>query len=538
MKTKLLTILLAAAATVSLTAQNFTYQNVNYTVLSSSARTVTTAVGSGNLDFPNLDASGELVLPEKVYNGATEYTLVEIGAFSFNGNENITSVVIPETVTKIGQSAFAKCRNMTDFKWHDNITTLGRNMFNGTHLTSITIPPKITEITDYAFSGMDYLTNIIVPDHVTKVGPAAFHSCNFARTIFIGEGVTEIAEDGFRGCSKAVSIVIGSNVKKIGNMAFENMKAAKVVSLNPTPPTVVPWSSGSYYAFTLEGDYTTDKSHILYVPKGSVDAYRKANGWKGFPNIMEYEPEEEPEPEEPIEPGLELTADHYVFIGIGESRDISPLFHSNSVEYCENTADRIATVTNQGVVTGAKFGEAVVGAYNIYGNLVATVGVFVCPTLSVVYPGSETTARAADASVTKHYVLHQSRADVVLLPSSRWQINSVTHDGVDVTDMVDVNTGRYLSAQPVTDNSVINVVAREVDNPTVGVGPAVAETPVRILVDGRTLTVTGAADDAAVTVVNVAGQVIATTTLKTVELPGPGVYVITVGESKFKAAVL
>lgn len=79
-----------------------------------------------------------------------------IGDDVFSGCISLTSITIPESVTRIGDRAFSYCRS----------------------LTSITIPNRVTSIGKRAFDNCDNLTNIIVPDSVTSIGIYAFNACS------------------------------------------------------------------------------------------------------------------------------------------------------------------------------------------------------------------------------------------------------------------------------------------------------------------------------------------------------------------------
>ena len=79
----------------------------------------------------------------------------EIYEYAFYENTNITSVVIPNCVTSIGDNAFYNCRS----------------------LTSITIPDSVTSIGSYAFYDCSSLTSITIPDSVTSIGSGAFRAC-------------------------------------------------------------------------------------------------------------------------------------------------------------------------------------------------------------------------------------------------------------------------------------------------------------------------------------------------------------------------
>jgi len=82
-----------------------------------------------------------------------------------------------------------------------------------------------------------------------------------------------------------ISLTISGNATSIGDRAFTWSYSLKSITIsNPTPPPLVKDKSGEINTF-----YGIRDTCILYVPKGSVDAYRKAEGWKEFKNIKAIE---------------------------------------------------------------------------------------------------------------------------------------------------------------------------------------------------------------------------------------------------------
>ena len=112
----------------------------------------------------------------------------------------VTSVVIPEDMTSIGNKAFYECFL----------------------LTSITIPNSVTNIGNLAFYKCILLTSITIPNSVTSIGDDAFHNCSSLTSITIPNSVTSIGDEAFCNCSALTSITIPESVTSIGYDAFLN----------------------------------------------------------------------------------------------------------------------------------------------------------------------------------------------------------------------------------------------------------------------------------------------------------------------------
>ena len=155
-----------------------------------------------------------LVIPDSVTN---------IGDYAFSGCSSLSSVVIPDRVTSIGDCAFENCSSLTDIVIPDGVTSIGDCAFEGCRsLTDIVIPDGVTSIGDCAFEGCRSLTDIVIPDGVTSIGDCAFENCFSLTGIVIPDSVTGIGKFAFSGCSSLSSVVIPDSVSCIGSGAFKN----------------------------------------------------------------------------------------------------------------------------------------------------------------------------------------------------------------------------------------------------------------------------------------------------------------------------
>ena len=143
-------------------------------------------------------------------------------------NESVKQVIIGDGVTTIGDNAFESCSS----------------------LTSITIPNSVTTIGDYAFSYCRALTSVIISNSVTTIGERTFANCYSLTSVTIPSSVTRIEDGAFSDCG---------NVKQITSEAG-------------TPPYC------SRYAF----DGVNRNECKLFVPKNSIDAYKRAYVWWHF----------------------------------------------------------------------------------------------------------------------------------------------------------------------------------------------------------------------------------------------------------------
>ena len=242
-------------------------------------------------------------------NQVTEYIIGDdvtaIGDNAFYGCTDLTSVTIGSGMTSIGKKAFQNCSGLTSVTLNsndivskaytnydnmkiifgnqvteyiigDDVTAIGDNAFYGcTDLTSITIPEKVTSIGDNAFYGCTGITSFTIGNNVTSIGQLAFYGCTGLTFITIPDKVTSIGAHAFRDCSGLKSLTIGSGVTSYGNSAFQCSNLTSVAVLNPTPVAIT------------QNVFTNRTNATLYVPKGSKDAYKAADYWKEFKEIIE-----------------------------------------------------------------------------------------------------------------------------------------------------------------------------------------------------------------------------------------------------------
>ena len=149
-------------------------------------KAVTEIAGAGFGDSFATNANDiltEIVIPEGI---------TAIGNYAFSYCTNLTGITIPDSVTSIDYCAFLGCTSLTSVyitdiaKWcaisfgssDANPLYCANNLYlNGELVTELVIPDSVTSVGNYAFSGCNSLTSITIPDSVTAIGDYAFHGC-------------------------------------------------------------------------------------------------------------------------------------------------------------------------------------------------------------------------------------------------------------------------------------------------------------------------------------------------------------------------
>ena len=141
---------------------------------------------------------------------------------AFLGCTSLSCIVIPNSVTYIGDDAFSMTA-LSSVVIPNSVTSIGKGTFwNCTFLSSIVIPNSVTSIEKQAFDGCTSLSSIVIPDSVTNIGERAFSSCTSLSSIVIPDSVTDIGESAFSSCTSLSGVVIPNSVKSIGESAFSS----------------------------------------------------------------------------------------------------------------------------------------------------------------------------------------------------------------------------------------------------------------------------------------------------------------------------
>jgi hypothetical protein len=180
--------------------------------------------------------------------------VVEEGNTTYDSRENCNAIietatntlitgcqntVIPNSVTSIGEWAFAHCSSLTSITIPNSVTSIESSAFSGcSGLTSITIPNRVTSIGSNAFRNCRSLTSITIPNSVTSIGDFAFYDCYGLTSVTIGNSVTSIGSNAFSHCTSLTSITIPNSVTNIGSSAFYDCTSLRSVTI-PNSVTMI-----------------------------------------------------------------------------------------------------------------------------------------------------------------------------------------------------------------------------------------------------------------------------------------------------------
>ena len=193
---------------------------------------------------------------------ATTATLfAESGTCGENVNWDLTGTVL--TISGTGP--------MTDYESYESLPWVT----NLTSITSVIIEDGVTTIGDYAFYYCYSMTSVTIPNSVTSIGSVAFYNCTRLAEITLPNNLASIGYGAFASCSALTAITLPASVTNIAEYAFVYCNnLGLIICEATTPPTLV---SGAFYGIN-------DDIPVL-VPDEAVSAYKAADGWSDFTNI-------------------------------------------------------------------------------------------------------------------------------------------------------------------------------------------------------------------------------------------------------------
>ena len=243
------------------------YDDSSSAFIPSSLHTITltdaTRIPYGAFAYATMLTSVDLgkvsVIEARAFEYATEIktitlpeTLTAIGDFAF-AHTSVSSFVIPGSVNEIGRAILAGCTKLktltipyvgktisaegeevklgyffgtSSYNGTEAVTQNGTTYYVPTALVKVVVT-KAVKIGDFAFYGMKNLTEIVLPDTVETIGTSAFVSCSKLERMTLNN-VTVIGSSAFQGCTSLKAVTFGNKLKTIGAAAFVSTKLQTV----------------------------------------------------------------------------------------------------------------------------------------------------------------------------------------------------------------------------------------------------------------------------------------------------------------------
>lgn len=427
------------------------------------------------------------------------------------GCKNLTSVVLPKSIKSLTYRSFYGCTSLEAIKG-EGVELIDGSFGNCSSLTTIDMP-NLKVIEYYAFANCTSLKSMKLPQGLIMLGNSDLDCV-------------------FENCSNLESITLPATLQSIGGNSyyassslFKGCSALKnIIVSNPVPVALA----------ETNFDATTYINATLKVPVGSLEAYKNADGWKNFFNIVEdanitddiftitidkemYEGSISVECEEAIP---EYQSYKFVRKGSTVKITVTPeryyklsALYVNGVDVMADVVDNTYTTTVQGsMLISAKFvwSDTPEPEEDIY--------------LSI---------KQADNGNVKLKAGKWNSYQFVFAPAEGWVIHSVSFNGKDVTDEIAADNSYW--TPEITENSELVVVYASSES---GIEEVESSSPAKIFGYSGNITVNNAKIGDVISVYTTAGVLVNSTVANsdttTIRVQENEVYIVKVGKKTFK----
>ncbi len=299
---KIALVLLVFSVVMQGIASNFKVDGIYYKVIDEAKQIVAVTYRDSYKDSNRKHYKGHIEIPKTVTRKGVTYIVEAIGDNAFIGCHDMTSVTIPNSVTKIGSFAFDDCSSLTSMTIPNSVVYIDIQPFRGCNkleevnintdnftyyryslfneckglktihfgegvknipeyilsqckeLTSVTIPNTVISIGDYAFSGCSKLASISLPDSLKSIGNYAFCGCVGLTALKIPNSVISIGSHAFANWANLKEVTIGEAVKEIDSDAFKGCTGVEVLNYNAIDAKVANIGIGGDYVSQAFGD--------------------------------------------------------------------------------------------------------------------------------------------------------------------------------------------------------------------------------------------------------------------------------------------
>lgn len=423
---------------------------------------------------------------------------------------NLTSVVLPESIKSLTFRSFYGCTSLKSIT-APGVESIHSSFGNCTSLESIDLP-SLKVISGDAFANCTNLRNITLPQGVVVLGD-----------IYNGGGA-------FNGCSNLKSITLPATLQSIGSdeksYLFQGCSALKnIIVSNPTPVALA----------ETNFDATTYINATLKVPVGSLEAYKNADGWKNFFNIIE---------------DASITDDIYTikindktgYVNIKvECNEVLPEYQSykfvkkgSTIKITATSDEEICKVSALYVNGVDVTADVVDNTYTttVQGNMVISAGIVWSDDLE---PEEDIylSIKQADNGHVKLKVWKWDSYQFIFAPAEGWVIHSVSFNGMDVTDGI-ASDNSYWTPE-ITENSELVVVYASSEN---AIEEVESSSSAKVVGYSGNITVNNAKIGEEILVYNTAGVLVNATVVNsdtaTIRVQDNEVYIVKVGKKTFK----
>lgn len=224
----------------------------------------------------NFQYSDYIRIPDEAEYLGTKYKVVEIADSAFYYSTPMPSVIIPNSVRKIGNYAFSYCEGLSSLILPESVEEIGEGAMDFcVMLNVVDVQAKIREVPANMFSNCFNLVQVEFPEGVESLGTDAFGNCINLQEVKLPSTLKHIGRGAFWHCYRLPEITIPKQVNQIDDFVFRRCDSLSVVYNQATEPQNITKIFSSALKKPLK----------VVVPRGSASLYQQASYWKDYPIV-------------------------------------------------------------------------------------------------------------------------------------------------------------------------------------------------------------------------------------------------------------
>ena len=189
------------------------------------------------------------------------HSVTDIGDYAFKNCSGIKELTLPTKLVHIGESAFYGCTGLSQIELPNSLASTGTYVFkNCTGLESAKLSSGMSRVSESLFYGCTKLTNVTIPEGIKTIDGYAFKNCTNLAGAKLPSTLTKLGESAFYGCTKLTDIVIPDGVANIGSYSFKACTGLSSVTL---PANLKRIDESAFYGCTALRN--------IEIPEGTTD---------------------------------------------------------------------------------------------------------------------------------------------------------------------------------------------------------------------------------------------------------------------------
>ena len=247
-----------------------------------------------NLHFLDLSDADVVASDYEYYTGKTMNEENALGDYAFYQLPKLVEVKLPNSLTKLGQSAFSGCSALRFLTIPEGVEDIPYDFLNGARIETLVIPEGVKTISNSSIVNCPNLRTVSLPSTLESIGYQAFYNCPKIASLRLPENLATIGASAFSGCRGIESVVLPSTLKSIGSRAFYGCSNLEELRISPSVETIGNEAFRGcdklvdIYTYTVEptsidqNTFSTWTTATIHTPSFSHDNYYWNTQWSQF----------------------------------------------------------------------------------------------------------------------------------------------------------------------------------------------------------------------------------------------------------------